>query len=66
MPAANANPCQPIKAACQAAGYFKGGKSTGKGLKENCAKPLLRGQTVPGVTVDPADLQACQAKHHAN
>ena len=61
--APNPKPCHAIKAACKKAGYYIGGDTIGKGLKENCAKPLLLGQSVPGVTVNPADIQACLALH---
>lgn len=53
--------CKNIVSACQAAGYYQGGVASGKGLAENCVNPILSGQTVAGVTVNNADLLACQA-----
>lgn len=54
-------PCRNIIQACKNAGFVKGGVAQGKGILENCLTPIMSGQTVPGVTVDPADVQGCQA-----
>ena len=60
------NPCAKIIQACEAAGYIKGGsKREGKSLNGNCVKPLLAGQSVPGVSMDSAVIQACQDKQKA-
>jgi hypothetical protein len=56
------HPCKKIEAACEAAGFVKGGAKEGKGVFKNCLKPIIDGQTVNGVTVDPADAAACKAK----
>jgi hypothetical protein len=57
-----ANPCAPIKAACEAAGYKHGAHNAGKGLGKDCIHPIVSGQTVAGVTVSPNDLAACKAQ----
>lgn len=57
------HPCQAVRAACEAAGFAKGGhKSGGKGLYVDCMQKLFKGEAVPGVSVDSATLQACQSK----
>jgi len=48
------NACKPIMEACKAANF------KGKDMFKKCVKPLKEGKTVEGVTVDPADLQACK------
>ena len=55
--------CHAIEQACKAAGFVRSGTKDGKGLFMNCLKPIMAGQSVNGVTVNPADVQACQAKH---
>jgi hypothetical protein len=60
--AQEAKPCKNIHAACSAAGYIKGHHKEGKGLWKDCINPILAGQSVAGVTVNSADVQACQAK----
>jgi hypothetical protein len=65
-PAAAEHPCHKVEAACKAAGFAKGGGKIGKGLFKDCVEPVLRGQAVAGVTVDPTEAQACaavRAKH---
>jgi hypothetical protein len=55
-------PCKQIIAACESAGFEKGmHKKDGKGLFKDCLDPILAGQTVAGVTVDPSLVPACQA-----
>jgi hypothetical protein len=56
-----ANPCHAIATACESAGYVKHGKE--KDLWKDCMHPILSGQTVKGVDVDAADVQACEARH---
>ncbi len=53
-------PCRTIAAACKAAGYTH--HSQEKNLRRDCMKPILTGQAVAGVTVDPAEVSACKAK----
>jgi hypothetical protein len=56
-------PCKQIKTACEGAGFTKGGHKTGnKGLFIDCMKPIMAGQSVPGVTVTPDQVTACKAK----
>lgn len=59
-PAPKGHPCMKIMEACKAAGFAKGEAKEGKGLFKNCLKPIREGKTVPGVTVDPATVQACK------
>jgi hypothetical protein len=56
------HPCKSIFEACKSAGFVKHGPA-GRGMLENCIKPILMGQSVPGVTVSPDDVSACKAKH---
>ena len=60
------HPCHKIEEACKAAGYVRGGAKTDKGLVKNCMAPLMAGQSVSGVSITSADVQACQAKRNAN
>jgi hypothetical protein len=61
--AAPAAPCHVIATSCKAAGYARHAKD--KNLRRDCMKPILSGQSVEGVTVQPADVQACQARIQA-
>jgi len=56
------HPCKAIEEACKKAGFVRGEAKEGKGLFKNCMKPLMEGQAVAGVSVPPAEIQACQAK----
>lgn len=56
------NACGKIENACKAAGFAKGEHSQGKGLGQDCMKPIISGQTVSGVTVDAAIVQDCRAE----
>ncbi len=38
------NPCMPIAQACMQEGYVKGENQTGKGLIEDCVKPVVEHQ----------------------
>ena len=56
-------PCKKIKAACEAAGYTKGGhKTDSKGLHIDCLQKLKEGQAVEGVSVSAEDMAACKEK----
>ena len=57
------HPCLVLKKACEAAGFVKGEAKQGKGLYKNCLDVIAHGQSVPGVTVNQADVDACKAKH---
>jgi hypothetical protein len=52
------HPCKNIGTACKAGMKDK----TSAELYANCVKPILAGQPVVGVSVDPADVQACKAR----
>ena len=55
------HPCKQIEEACKAAGFTRGG-AAGKDMRD-CIKPLMHGQTVPGVTgISSQELAACKAK----
>ena len=58
----NPGPCRQIMKACRDAGFKRGQAEKGKGLMKDCFGPILKGQTVPGVSVDPSVVQACQQK----
>ena len=60
------HPCKEVKAACEAAGYHKGGHKEGKGLWMDCLEKLKAGAAVPGVTVAADKLAACKAKNCSN
>ena len=55
-------PCKRIVTACEAAGFKKGEHKDKKALFVDCAKPLMAGQSVPGVSVASADIEACKTK----
>jgi hypothetical protein len=59
-------PCQTLATACQAAGYHRGGHKEGKGLWKDCVAPILDGRAIPGVTPNPDDVKACQARRPKN
>jgi hypothetical protein len=63
-PAPANEPCRQITHACKSAGFVRGEAKEGKGLFKDCVQPILKGQTVQGVTVDPSVVQACQQKKH--
>src|SRR5262249_3061577 len=44
-PAAQQGPCQQIMAACQQAGFVRGGVKTGAGLQVDCVRPIMQGGT---------------------
>lgn len=56
-----ARPCKELKAACESAGFHKGGKSEGKGLGADCMKKLLAGEAVAGVSAKADVVSACKA-----
>ena len=58
----SANPCMSIAQACMKEGYYKGGNTVGKGLVEDCVKPLVsKRKTLPNATFNDADLAGCGA-----
>jgi len=52
--------CGEVFQACVAAGFYAGGSVVGRGVFDNCRTPLLRGEAVPGVQVDPRAIAACK------
>lgn len=56
------HPCHKIKAACESAGFVKGGHKQGKGLWVDCLGKLKKGESVPGVSVSSAEVDACKQK----
>jgi hypothetical protein len=58
--------CKHIFMACKEAGYYRGGAASGKGIMENCAQPIMSGQTVANVKVDPSDVATCKSVHNHN
>lgn len=55
----DAKPCRAIAEACRAAGFERRG-APDKGFWKDCMKPIMLGQTVAGVTLDPATVKACR------
>jgi hypothetical protein len=43
----------------------KGAARRGKGLYKNCVSPIVNGQSVQGVAVDPSTIQTCQQRRAA-
>ena len=61
------HPCKAVHEACEAAGFKKGDHKDKKGLYLDCVNPLLKGESVQGVTVQPDAVAACKAmkeQHH--
>ncbi len=52
--------CGAIVKACKTAGFAR--KSEDKKFWQDCMHPLLLGQTVKGVTIDPAQVKTCRDK----
>jgi hypothetical protein len=56
------NPCKVVEAACEAAGFLpRQHKQAGKALWMDCLRPLMNGQSVPGVRPPTSTLSACKA-----
>src|SRR5258708_6927695 len=58
--AAAGKPCAPIANACMTAGFGRM-EAAGKRFWMDCMKPVIMGQSVSGVTVDPAMVKACRS-----
>lgn len=56
---AGSKPCIVIAKACSTAGYVSRRSET-KGIWRNCMQPILLGQPVSNVKVDPATVKACR------
>jgi hypothetical protein len=69
QPPAPQGPCQQIMAACQQAGFVRGGAKTGAGLAVDCVRPIVQGtaqrpkasKALP--QVDPQIVAACKASN---
>lgn len=56
------NPCMPIAQACMKEGYYKGGSNVGKGLIEDCVKPVIaKTKIIPNTAFSDDTLQQCAA-----
>ena len=56
-----AQPCKTIVEACLAVGAIQPGVPK-KVMLEKCVKPIISGQNIEGVNVDPSVIKACKAK----
>ena len=63
-------PCEQIMAACQQAGFVRGGAKTGAGLRVDCVRPIMQGGTFqrPKASkalpqVDQQIVAACKASN---
>jgi hypothetical protein len=52
--------CAAVAKACTKAGYVRT-HSLNKRFWQNCMKPIILGQTVPGVSINAATVKACRA-----
>lgn len=55
-------PCKEIAAACEAAGFKKGGHKEKKGLYIDCMRKLEAGESVDGVSVSSDLVKECKAR----
>ncbi|WP_133127766.1 hypothetical protein [Legionella nagasakiensis] len=54
-------PCKPIAQACAQEGYYIGGNKVGKGLVEDCIKPVISGEkTLAGTNFSDTQIQQCK------
>jgi arylsulfatase A-like enzyme len=66
---APAGPCGQIAAACQQAGFSRGGARTGEGIVVDCIRPIVQGTeqprraTRPLPQIDPQIVAACKARN---
>jgi hypothetical protein len=62
-------PCGQISAACESAGFTKGGASAGKGLQLHCIGPIMQGRAQPAEaqlrlpTIDSKVVTDCKARN---
>jgi hypothetical protein len=62
-------PCAQIRAACEQAGFVRGGASAGNGLQVDCLRPLIAGTSQrpkankPLPKVDAQLITACKARN---
>jgi len=63
--------CEQIVAACEAAGFVRGGAATGNGVLVDCVEPIMRGTAQPRRAekplppIDASVVEACRAKDPA-
>lgn len=58
-------PCKKIMDACKILDSAKGDHKQKMGIYKDCFQPLMNGQSVAGVSVEKADVSACNAKRQA-
>jgi hypothetical protein len=56
------HPCKQLEQACVDAGFGQGEAAKGMGLFKNCMHPIMQGEAVKGVTVDPKTVADCKAR----
>lgn len=63
------HPCETIKAACEAAGFFPMKAGEGLGISADCIVPIVHGSAQPAKAakplpkVDPKIADACRARN---
>lgn len=57
-----AHPCLILREQCERAGYFVGGGKEGRGLWKDCVEPILFGNSITNVEVEPEHIRGCLAK----
>ena len=60
---ADDTPCGQIQTACGEAGFTRDVPG-GKDLMTKCFNPILQGQTITGVKVDPDTVKKCKAQQN--
>jgi hypothetical protein len=58
----DAHPCKNLETACKAAGFYKGGSGSGKGLYKDCVEAVANGKTIEGINVAKEDIASCKTK----
>jgi len=57
------SPCRQIRSICESQGYVRGRTpDERKAFQQDCFKPLIEGQSVGNMKVDPAIAQACKER----
>jgi hypothetical protein len=59
-------PCKKLMDACKTSPFAQGENKQKMGIYKECFLPLVNGQSVSGVAVDKADVEACRAKRAAH
>lgn len=60
--AEKSRPCKEVAAACEAAGFKKGGHKEKKGLYIDCMRKLEAGDSVEGVSVSSDLVKECKSR----